>query len=50
MIAQLTSMTSAEQWNWVLMAYGIAYFALVAFASSIAIRITRARRRLEESS
>lgn len=50
MIAQLTTMSSAEQWNWVLMAYGIAYFALVAFATSIAVRIARTRRRLESKS
>ena len=41
-------MSSAEQWNWVLFAYGFAYAALVLYGTSIAVRITRARRRLGE--
>jgi hypothetical protein len=41
-------MNSTEQWNWVLLAYGFAYVTLVLFVTSIAVRITRARRRLGE--
>ncbi|GMR02631.1 MAG: hypothetical protein BMS9Abin20_0973 [Acidimicrobiia bacterium] len=41
-------MDPSVQWNWVLLAYGFAYIGLVAFAASIAMRITRARRRLGE--
>ena len=40
----------ADQWNWVALAYGVAYFTLVAYAASIALRITRARKKLGESS
>lgn len=43
-------MTNAEQWNWVLLAYGCAYIVLVLFAVSIGVRITRARRRLGDTS
>jgi hypothetical protein len=43
-------MTYAEQWNWVALAYGVAYFTLVAYAASIALRITRARGKLGETS
>lgn len=43
-------METASQWNWVLFAYGFAYAALVAYVSSIAVRISRARRRLGEGS
>lgn len=39
-------MPSAEQWNWVLAAYGFAYLALVAFVTSLAVRISSARKRL----
>lgn len=39
-------MEYADQWNWVVMAYGITYFALVAYAISVAVRVTRARRKL----
>lgn len=39
-------MTYAEQWNWVALAYGFTYFVLVLYASSIALRITRARKKL----
>ncbi len=39
-------MDIATEWNWVLLAYGFAYAALVGYAASIAIRITRARERL----
>ncbi len=41
-------MDYAYQWNWVMFGYGVAYAALVVFASSIAVRVTRARRRLGE--
>jgi hypothetical protein len=41
--------TYANEWNWVALAYGVAYFALVAYAASIAFRITRARRKLGDS-
>jgi len=41
-------MEYADQWNWVAMAYGITYFALVVYATSVAVRITRARRKLGE--
>jgi hypothetical protein len=43
-------MDPAVQWNWVILAYGFAYAALVLFTASIAARITRARRRLAERS
>ncbi len=43
-------MPIAEQWNWVMFGYGVAYTALVLYASSIAVRMTRARRRLGEES
>ncbi|MDK1010814.1 MAG: hypothetical protein QGM46_06855 [Actinomycetota bacterium] len=39
-------MEYANEWNWVLLAYGVTYFALVVYASSIALRISRARKRL----
>ena len=39
-------MDIATEWNWVLLAYGFAYAALVGYAASIAIRISRARDRL----
>jgi hypothetical protein len=41
-------MDIAVQWNWVMFGYGVAYTALVLFTSSIAGRISRARRRLGE--
>lgn len=44
------TMTAAEQWNWVALAYGVAYFVLVVYAASVAVRITRARKRLEGES
>jgi hypothetical protein len=34
------------EWNWVLFAYGLAYGALVMFTTSIAVRITRTRKKL----
>ncbi len=34
------------EWNWVLFAYGLAYGAVVLFTTSIAVRITRTRKRL----
>lgn len=43
-------MTSVEQWNWVLFAYGFAYLALVVFMVSIAVRMARSKRRLGEES
>jgi hypothetical protein len=43
-------MEAAEQWNWVLLAYGFCYAVLVAYVSSIAIRISRTRKRLSEGS
>ena len=39
-------MESAEQWNWVLLAYGFCYTVLVAYVVSIAVRISRTRKRL----
>jgi hypothetical protein len=43
-------MTYAEQWNWVALAYGVTYLVLVLYASSIALRITRARKKLGDPS
>lgn len=42
-------MPLAEQWNWVGLAYGTTYIALVVYAASVASRISKARRRLEGS-
>lgn len=39
-------MDIATEWNWVLLAYGFAYAALVGYVASIAVRIGRARKRL----
>lgn len=39
-------MPTAEQWNWVFLAYAFTYAVLVVFVASIAARITSARRRL----
>lgn len=39
-------MPLSEQWNWVIFAYGVAYFTLVVYATSMAVRITRARKKL----
>jgi hypothetical protein len=39
-------MDPSVEWNWVLLAYGVAYGALVLFTTSIAVRITRTRKRL----
>jgi hypothetical protein len=39
-------MDIATEWNWVLLAYGFAYTTLVLYVTSIAVRITRARKRL----
>jgi hypothetical protein len=47
-LAQLDPMTTAEQWNWVILAYGFTVVALATFTTSIAIRIRRARRRLSD--
>lgn len=49
LFAQQT-MTQASQWNWVLLAYGFTYFALIAYTVSIALRIQRSRERLGERS
>jgi uncharacterized membrane protein len=43
-------MTAAEQWNWVLLAYGFAYVVLVLFVVSIGVRISRVRARLGDGS
>ncbi|MFV2000204.1 MAG: hypothetical protein ACC654_07550 [Acidimicrobiia bacterium] len=43
-------MDPAVQWNWVILAYGFAYAAMVLFTASVAARITRARQRLVERS
>jgi len=42
-------MEIAEQWNWVVLAYGVTYGTLVAYSISIALRTTRARRKLGET-
>ncbi len=42
----LLAIVTAEQWNWVGLAYGVTYIGLVAYASSIAVRISRARKKL----
>ena len=39
-------MDPSVEWNWVLFAYGVTYGALVLFTTSIAVRITRTRRKL----
>jgi hypothetical protein len=39
-------MPIAEQWNWVGLAYGVTYIALVVYAASVASRISKARRLL----
>lgn len=39
----------ADQWNWVALAYGVAYFTLIGYATSVAVRITRARKKLGDS-
>lgn len=49
-LAQLETMTSADQWGWVAWAYGFTVVGLVAFAASIAARLSRSRRRLDERS
>lgn len=41
-------MDPSVEWNWVLLAYGLTYGALVLFTTSIATRITRARKKLAE--
>lgn len=41
-------MEYTDQWDWVAMAYGITYFTMVAYGTSVAVRITRARRKLGE--
>lgn len=47
-IALAGSMSSTEQWNWVLLAYGFTFFVLVMFTASIAVRLAKAHRRLDE--
>jgi len=49
MVHLAIQMSYAEQWNWVALAYGVTYFVLVAFAASIAVRITRARKKLGDA-
>ena len=39
-------MDPSVELNWVLFAYGVTYGALVLFTTSIAVRITRTRRKL----
>ncbi len=41
-------MPLAEQWNWVGLAYGVTYIALVVYAASVAARIAKARQRLKD--
>ncbi|MEN8239882.1 MAG: hypothetical protein ABFR53_11865 [Actinomycetota bacterium] len=41
-------MDPSVEWNWVLLAYGLTYASLVAFTTSVAVRITKARRKLAE--
>ncbi len=41
-------MDPSVEWNWVLLAYGLTYGALVAFTATIAVRITRARKKLAD--
>ncbi len=43
-------MDPSVEWNWVLLAYSLAYGALAVFTTSIALRISRARRKLVEHS
>ena len=50
LVAQISPMTAADQWNWVLLAYGFTFLSLVAYTASVAIRLSRARRRLDERS
>jgi CcmD family protein len=40
-------MPTAEQWNWVFLAYAFTYLVLVVFVASLAVRINTARRRLD---
>ncbi len=47
-LAQLMSQT--EQWNWVMLAYGFTYAALITYVVSVALRITRSRKKLGERS
>lgn len=48
LLAQLDLMTSADQWGWVAWAYGFTVVALVTYAGSIAVRLSRSRRRLDQ--
>jgi hypothetical protein len=48
--ALILATTYADQWNWVALAYGVAYFTLIGYATSVAVRITRARRKLGDQS
>ncbi len=43
-------MDVAEQWNWVGLAYGVTYIALVVYAASVASRISKARQRIDGDS
>ncbi len=46
----ILAVLDAQQWGWVALAYGATYFALVVYASSIALRITRAHNKLGDGS
>ncbi len=39
-----------SEWGWVAVGYGVMYGALAAYAGSLALRVSRARRRLDELS
>ena len=43
-------MPIAEQWNWVIFAYGVTYFTVVVYGASVAMRITRVRKKLDSES
>lgn len=49
-LAQLDVMTSADQWNWVFLAYAFTIVALGTYATSIAVRLQRARKRYDQRS
>lgn len=49
-LAPVLAATYASEWNWVMFAYGVAYFALVTYSISIALRIARARKKLGDPS
>ena len=43
-------METAEQWNWVILAYGFCTTVLVTYVTTIAVRIGRTRKKLGDSS